>query len=74
MWEGGGGGTCVVKPKHEEEGLYRHCLHYRQKSHLFRLPCCLSIAGIVGSNPAESMGVCLVCLLCVVQLAACATG
>ena len=29
--------------------------------------CGCSLAGIVGSNPAEGMDVCLVCVLCVVR-------
>jgi len=42
----------------------------RSKTHVFgRL-----IAGIVGSNPAEGMDVCLLCLLSVVLVAASATG
>ena len=32
------------------------------------------VAVIVGSNPAKDMGIFLLCLLCVVQVAACVTG
>jgi hypothetical protein len=34
---------------------------------------CHSIAGIAGSAPVEGVDVRLLCLLCVVQVAACAT-
>ena len=36
--------------------------------------CGPSIAGIVGSNPAEGMDIRLLCLMCVVQVAASATS
>jgi hypothetical protein len=36
--------------------------------------CGRALAGVVGSNFAEGMDVCLLCLLCVVYVAACATG
>ena len=36
--------------------------------------CGPSIAGIVGSNPAEGMDIRLLCLMCVVQVAAFATS
>jgi putative flippase GtrA len=36
--------------------------------------CVRCIAEIAGSNPAEVMDVRLLCLLCVVQVAVCATG
>ena len=38
-----------------------------------RAVCGLLVAGLAGSNPAEGMGVRLLCLLCVVQVAACRT-
>ena len=35
--------------------------------------CCRSIGGIAGSNPTEGLDVRLLCLLCVVWVAFCAT-